>query len=75
MGIINYLFSVDKRSKPKDWKEEACLEFFGIEEKIVITSKDMMNQDSLNSKWVKYQEWKERKEAFDKFRREHDGFR
>lgn len=66
---------IDSKVKAKDWKEEACLKFFGIENKITITNKDLADQDSLNKKWIQYQEWKERKDAYEKFRSEYDGFK
>ncbi len=65
--IIKNIFYQDNRVEPKDWKDEAHLKFFGLEKIPVITTKDMMNQDSMNMKWIEYQEWKERRDAYEKF--------
>jgi len=66
-NIIERLIKEDYRAKAKDWKDEATLEFFGVEERPKISLRDMMNQESIIRKQLEVQEWKERRDAYEKF--------
>lgn len=66
-NIIGRLTKIDNRAKPGDWRDEATLKFFGVEERPNLTARDMMDQDSINKKRLEVQEWKERRDAYEKF--------
>lgn len=65
--IIGRLIKGDNRAKTKDWKDEATLEFFGVKERPRVSLRDMKDQESIIRKQLEIQEWKERRDAYEKF--------
>ncbi len=66
-SIGRLFFSKPAKIKGEDWKEDALIKFFGLNNKPILTNRDLMDEKLLMKKWIQHQEYKERKAAYEDY--------